>query len=200
MRIIVIGGTGLIGKAVIDRLKPRHEVIVVGHNSESIRVDITDTNSIANMYREIGKFDAMVATTGRVAFAEFAALTEKNFHDSLADKLMGQINLVRLGMSYINNNGSFTLTSGILNHDPIRTGVAAATVNAALEGFVKAAAIELTDGLRINLVSPTVIQEALPKYENYFRGYHAVSVAEVALAYEKSVEGKQTGQIYKVGY
>ena len=90
--------------------------------------------------------------------------------------------------------------SGILNHDPIPYGASAAMVNGALEGFVVAAAIELPNALRLNLVSPTVLTESMPEYGDYFPGFMPVSAAEVAQAYRKSVEGKQSGQVYRVGY
>jgi NAD(P)-dependent dehydrogenase (short-subunit alcohol dehydrogenase family) len=200
MKIIIVGGTGLIGNAVNKELIARHEVVIVGHTRGKIQVDIRDSNSIKNMYESVGKFDALIATTGKVVFMDFAKLTNAQFHFSLNDKLMGQVNLVLMGCNYINDGGSFTLTSGILSHDPIRTGTAASMVNAALNGFVKGAAIEMPRGVRINAVSPTVIAEAMSSYGAYFRGYIPVPAAEVALAYSKSVEGLQTGQIYKAGY
>lgn len=200
MKIIVIGGTGIIGQAIVAELGSRHDLVLVGHGSGDICVDIKNSDSIKKMYQTIGKFDALIAATGKVIFAPFDHLTEEKFNVSLQDKLMGQINLVLIGREFINDQGSYTLTSGILNHDPIKTSCAAATVNGALEGFVKSAAIELSKGIRINLVSPTVITEAMDKYADYFRGYQPVPASIAALAYSKSVEGLQTGQIYKVGY
>lgn len=200
MKILVIGSTGLIGSAVIKELSARHEMIAVGHSQGELTVDIRDSNAITNMYEKVGKVDAIIATTGKVVFAALQDLHDQQFRVGINDKLMGQINLVQIGLSYINDNGSFTLTSGILNVDPIRTGTAAAMVNGALEGYVRSAAIEMPRGIRINVVSPTVISEAMPGYGPYFRGFKSVAVDEVALAYSKSVEGLQTGQIYRVGY
>ena len=200
MNIILIGASGTIGQAVAQELGARHEIISVGRNHGDLQVDITDATAIIQMYKTIGSFDALIATTGNVVFAKLENLSEEKFKLSLQDKLMGQINLVLLGKDYISEHGSFTLTSGILNHDPIQTGCAAATVNAALEGFVKSAAIELPRGIRINVVSPTVILESMGTYAPYFRGYQPVPAAVAAPAYSKSVEGLQTGQVYKVGY
>lgn len=112
---------------------------------------------------------------------------------------MGQVNLLLIGREFANDGASFTFTSGVLNREPIRTASSAAMVNAALDGFVKAAAIELPRGLRVNSVSPTVLEEAMAKYAPYFRGFKPVSAADVALAYARSVEGLQTGQTYQVG-
>jgi NAD(P)-dependent dehydrogenase (short-subunit alcohol dehydrogenase family) len=152
------------------------------------------------MYQKVGAFDAIISTAGKVHFGELTEMTEEHYAIGLQDKLMGQINLVLLGLPYINDAGSFTLTSGILNHDPIRYGSSAAMVNGAVEGFVKSAALELPKKTRINVVSPTVLTEALGSYGPYFRGYKSVSAAETALAYSKSVEGIQTGQVYRVGW
>ncbi len=111
---------------------------------------------------------------------------------------MGQVNLVLIGRDHINDGGSFTLTAGVLSHDPIRYGVSASLVNGALESFAKAAAIEMPRGLRINVVSPGVLTESLPTYGDYFRGHDPVPAARVANAYLKSVEGRMTGQVLTV--
>lgn len=198
MKIIVIGGTGLIGSAVVKELEARHEVISVGNKDGVYRVDIEQKESIKALYKKIGKVDAIVVATGKVAFVNLAKMTTDDLMVGLSSKLMGQINCVLLGLECLNDYGSFTLTSGILNHDPIATGASAAMVNGGIDGFVTGAAIEMPRGIRINAVSPTVVKEALDKYGPYFRGYEAVPVERVARTYSKSVEGLQTGKIYCV--
>lgn len=198
MKIIIVGGTGTIGQAVAQELGQRHEIIRVGRRGGDIQVDITDLSSIQAMYDKMGDFDALVATTGQVRFMPLSDLKPEHYQFGFNHKLMGQVNLVRLGLASIQAGGSFTLTSGILNHDPIRTSASAAMVNGALEGFVRAAALEMPNQVRINIVSPTVLLESMDKYATYFRGYEPAPAARVALAYSKSVEGAQTGQIYKI--
>jgi NAD(P)-dependent dehydrogenase (short-subunit alcohol dehydrogenase family) len=199
MKIIVVGGTGTIGQSIIEELSGRHTVVIVGHQRGDVQVDIADPTSIEAMYKKLGQFDALVAATGSVHFGELTEMTAEHYSIGLQSKLMGQVNLVLLGLPYIHEKGSFTLTSGILNRDPIRYGSSAAMVNGALDAFVKSAAIEMPKNVRINGVSPTVITESLDKYAAYFRGFESVSAKRVALAYSKSVEGLQTGQIYNVG-
>lgn len=200
MRIMIVGATGTIGKAVANELGKRHEIISAGSKSGDIKIDITSIESIENAYKQVGNLDAVVMTTGSVHFGPLIDMSNEHFKIGLQSKLMGQINTVLIGTKHLNKNGSFTLTSGILNHDPIRFGASAATINGALDGFVKGSAIEMPNNLRINIVSPTVILEAMPKYADYFIGYKPISGEDVALYYAKSVEGLQTGQIYKAGY
>ncbi len=197
MKIIIIGGAGTIGQAIRKELATRHEVIVAGTKHGDIKVDMTDKQSIIQMYQTVGKLDAVIAAAGKVHFAALQEMSAENYHIGLNDKLMGQVNLVLQGLAYIQDNGSFTLTSGILSQDPIRYGSSASMVGGALESFVKAAAIELPRGIRINVVSPTVLTESLDQYGEYFHGFVPVSAAKVALAYSKSVEGAQTGQTYR---
>jgi NAD(P)-dependent dehydrogenase (short-subunit alcohol dehydrogenase family) len=199
MKIIVVGGTGTIGKAVVKELAQRHTVVVAAFKHGDLRVDITDNHSIEQMYQTAGKFDALISTTGNIHFGEFSQMTNENYLVGLHDKLMGQVNLVLVGRKYINDAGSFTLTSGVLSRDPIRFGSSASMVNAAIDGFVRGAAIEMPKSLRINAVSPTVVLESMPVFGEYFHAYEPVPVAKVALAFSKSVEGLQTGQIYQVG-
>jgi NAD(P)-dependent dehydrogenase (short-subunit alcohol dehydrogenase family) len=125
-------------------------------------------------------------------------MTAEDYDIGLKDKLMGQVNLVLIGRNYVSEGGSFTLTTGVLDHDPIRQGSSASMVNGAVNAFVIAAAIEMPRGQRINAVSPGVITEAMEGYAPFFRGFKPVPAARAALAYAKSVEGAQTGQVYRV--
>jgi len=199
MKIIVVGGTGTIGKAVVNELAQRHTVIVAGHKHGDVQLDIADPQSIERLYQAVGKFDALVATTGTVHFAALSDMTTEKYQIGLQSKLMGQINLVLIGLRYIADAGSFTLTSGILNRDPIKAGSSAAMVNGAIDAFIRSAAIEMPRAIRINAVSPTILTESMARYADYFRGFKPVDAADVALAYSKSVEGAQTGQVYRVG-
>lgn len=199
MDILVIGGTGTLGQAIYKELSPRHSLIIASYKRGDELVDIRDVNSIEKLFKKIKTVDAVICATGTVHFDEFMKMTEKEYAIGLENKLMGQVNVVLVGRHYVKDQGSFTLTSGILSHDPIRYGSSASMVNGALDSFVKAAAIEMPKGQRINCVSPTVLKESLPAYAPYFHGYKPVAASEVALAFAKSVEGAQTGQIYDVG-
>ncbi|MEW6340958.1 MAG: short chain dehydrogenase [Paraburkholderia sp.] len=199
-KIVVIGATGTLGQAVSAELKARHEVIEVGATRGAYRVDSTDPASIEKLFREIGKVDGIVTTTGKLHFGPLPEMTAEQFWVGLRDKLMGQINVVLGAQQYVNDGGSFTLTSGIVGDEPIRLGANATTVNLALEGFVRGAAIELPRGIRINVVSPTVLRESLEGYGPFFRGFEAVTAERAAQAYVRSVEGAQTGRVYRVGY
>ena len=199
-KIVVIGATGTIGQAVSTALKARHEVIEVGATRGQYRVDSTDPASIERLFSEIGKVDGIVTATGKLHFGPLPEMSVEQFWVGLRDKLMGQINVVLGAQRYVNDGGSFTLTSGIVGDEPIREGANATTVNLALEGFVRGAAIELPRGIRINVVSPTVLTEAMGAYAPYFRGFEPVTAERAAQAYLRSVEGAQTGRVYRVGY
>jgi NAD(P)-dependent dehydrogenase (short-subunit alcohol dehydrogenase family) len=198
MKIIVIGAAGTIGQAVVKELATRHEIVSAGRNSGEIRVDLADVASIEAMYQQVGAVDAVISTAGNVHFGALSEMDAAQYAIGINDKLMGQVQLVLIGQKCLNDGGSFTLVSGVLSHDPIAFGSSASMVNAGLEGFARAAAIELPRGLRINVVSPTVVTEALPSYGPYFRGFESVSAAKVGRAFSKSVEGAQTGQVYEV--
>ncbi|MDE1164142.1 MAG: short chain dehydrogenase [Pseudomonas sp.] len=200
MKIILIGAQGTIGSAVATELSQRHEIISVGRSSGDYRVDISDSASIRQLFEQTGPFDALICAAGNVKFAPLEEMSEQDFSLGLQDKLMGQVNLLLIGREFINDGGSFTFTSGIISDEPIRLGASAGLVNGALNAFVRSAAIELPRGLRVNVVSPTVLVEAMEGYAPYFRGFKPVPGGDVALAYAKSVEGRHTGQTYRVGY
>jgi NAD(P)-dependent dehydrogenase (short-subunit alcohol dehydrogenase family) len=198
MKIIVVGATGTIGKFVVSALQDQHEVIAVGNRGGKFQVDITDSQSIRALFDKTGRFDALIATVGKVHFGDFAKLTEKEVEIGIRSKLMGQVNLVLIGRDHMNDGGSFTLTTGVLAQDPIRSGACASLANGALESFAIAAAIELPRGLRINVVSPGLLDESLASYGPFFPGHETVPGKRVAKAYVKSALGHQTGQIYRV--
>jgi len=196
--VLVIGASGTIGQAIVAELAPRHEVIQVGRSSGDLRADVTDAESIRSMFEQAGTVDALVSAVGKVTFAPFAEMSAEAYEVGLKDKLMGQVNLVLIGRDYVSDGGSFTLTTGVLDSDPIVQGTSASMVNGAVNAFVHAAAIEMPRGQRINVVSPGVIEEAMEVYAPFFRGFEPVPAARAALAYAKSVEGAQTGQVYRV--
>ena len=200
MKIIVIGASGTVGRAVAQELSQRHEVIHVGRTQGDYQVDITSQQSVESLFEKTGRVDAIVSATGNLFFGPLATMTDGDFNQGLQDKLLGQIRLALTGQHYLNDGGSITLISGIVAHEPIAQGVNATTVNAGLEGFVPAAASELPRGIRINVISPPVLTESAAAYDGFFPGFASVPAASVAQAYRRSVEGIQNGRIYKVGY
>ncbi|MFJ1254881.1 short chain dehydrogenase [Cupriavidus sp. CuC1] len=198
MKIILIGASGTLGQAIGRQLGPRHQIVAAGRAGADVQVDIKDPASVRRMYVQVGVFDAVVCAAGNVHFGTLGEMTPEQFSIGLKDKLMGQVNLVTEGQHRIADGGSFTLISGILSQDPIRGGSSAAMVNAALDAFVAAAAIDLPRGIRINSVSPTVFVESMAVYGPYFSGFKPVPVDDAALAFAKSVEGAQTGRTYQV--
>lgn len=198
MKIILVGAAGDIGKAAFNELAQRHEIITVGRSSGAHKVDIADLEAVRELYQTIGPFDAVVSCAGDATFAALDAYTQDSFMLGLQQKIMGQVNLVLAGLDVISDGGSFTLTSGVLDRDPIRMGANAATANGALAGFVKSAAIEMPRGLRVNAVSPGMLDVSEPRYGKWFHGHKPVSSGDVGRAFAKSVEGALTGQVFIV--
>ena len=193
MKVVVIGATGTIGTAIVEALSPRHEVIRVARSKGDYQVDITDKASIQQLFEAVAPFDAVVSATGAAKFNSLEALTDEDFQFSLANKLMGQINLVRVGLPYIADGGSFTLTSGVLSQEPMSGSAAISLVNAGLEGFSRAAALELPRGVRINVVSPPWVSETLVARGMDLPG--GMPAIQVAAAYVEAVESQRTGEV-----
>ena len=198
MKLLIIGGNGTIGKKVSDHFSKKHEIIIAGRSSGDVTVDIADSESIRAMFESIKKIDALVCIAGEAKWAAFDSLTEDDFYIGLKSKLMGQVNLVRIGQDYLNTGGSLTLTTGILADYPVVMTTSAAMVNGAIHSFVKAAALELKNELRINAVSSGLVEDAVDKYEDYFPGHNPIPMKKVINGYVRSVEGKETGQIIRM--
>jgi NAD(P)-dependent dehydrogenase (short-subunit alcohol dehydrogenase family) len=193
MKILVVGATGTIGAAVAQALEPRHEVLRASHARSVLMVDLADPESIRRLYRRVGRVDAVVSAAGQAAFRPFLALTDADFALGLGSKLMGQVNLVRLGVEVVADGGSFTLTGGILSREPMPGGAAISLVNAGLEGFVRGAALELLRGIRVNVVAPGWVRETLLAMK--MDPSPGIPAAQLAETYVRSVEGRMTGQV-----
>lgn len=198
MKILIVGGNGTLGKKVTERLKEKHEVIVASRNSGDLNVDITDIKSIKNLFEQTGKLDAIVSTAGAAKWAAFDEMTEDDFYIGIKSKLMGQVNLVRIGKDYLNNGGSITLTTGILADDPVENTTNAATVNNAIHGFVKAVSLELKNDIRVNAVSPGLVEDSKEKLGDLFPGHTPVSMEKMVSGYIKSIEGKVRGEVIRI--
>ncbi|RKT02803.1 enoyl-ACP reductase-like protein [Streptomyces sp. 3211.6] len=198
MRILLVGAGGTLGTAVHKALAGRgHEVVAVGRSGGDLVADVTDPEQVARLYAEAGPLDAVAVAAGDAVFRPLSELSADDFGATLRGKALSQVELVRQGARNVAPTGSFTLVSGILTEQPIVAGAAASAANGAVEAFVRAAAIELPPQ-RINAVSPTVLEESLPAYGPFFAGMEAVPAARAAAAYVRSVEGAQTGQVYRL--
>ena len=198
MKLLIVGGQGTIGNKVSAHFSKKHEIVIAGRVSGEVTVDIADSKSIKAMFESIGKVDAILCIAAEAKWAPFDSLTEEDFYIGLRSKLMGQVNLVRIGKDYLNAGGSFTLTTGILADHPVVMTASAAMVNGGIHSFVKAAALELKNEHRINAVSSGLVEDAIEKYEAYFPGHNPIPMKKVINGYVKSVEGKGTGEIIRM--
>jgi NAD(P)-dependent dehydrogenase (short-subunit alcohol dehydrogenase family) len=203
LRILLVGASGMLGKAVAAELSPRHEIISAGSKTGDIRIDIADPASIEAGFKAAGPLDAVACTAGTFNFlplSEFkpAPIAQSQYGLGLANKLMGQVNLALSARDHLKDGGSITLTSGVLGDAPIAAGSSGSMVGGALAGFVMGAAIEMPRGIRINLVSPNVFAEAMDAYGPFFRGFDPVPVARAARGFSRSIEGLETGKTYRL--
>ena len=195
--VLVIGGTGTIGSAVVQELGKRHRVITAGRSSGDHRVAIEDIASVRALFAQAGRVDHVVVAAGALHVGPLEAMTPEQFRVGLDSKLMGQVNVALVAQHALNEGGSITLTSGVDAHKPLRGCANTVTVNNAIEGFVQGAAVELQRGLRINAVNPSLLEESAQKFEALFHGFEPVSSAKVARAYRRCVEGADSGKTYR---
>ncbi|MFD5830628.1 short chain dehydrogenase [Lentzea sp. NPDC060358] len=194
MRILLVGATGTLGTALHRGLADRrHDVVTVSRTGGDLQYDVTDPAQVADLYQTVGQVDAVAIAAGSVPYRPVAELTADDYQAGLTGKVLSQVSLVREGLTHVTE--SFTLITGVLAREPIVTGAAASMANGALESFVRAAAIEIAPQ-RINAVSPTVFTESLDVYGDFFPGMKPVPLADVVRAYVRSIEGRQTGQVY----
>tara|TARA_R110000751_G_scaffold102600_2_gene197267 strand:+ start:53 stop:655 length:603 start_codon:yes stop_codon:yes gene_type:complete len=198
MKILIIGGNGTIGKTIVRHFKENNEILIAGRSNGDVLVDIADSSSIKSMFEKIGNVDAIICIAGEAKWADFNELTEDDYYLGLKSKLMGQVNLVRIGQNYLNPNGSITLSTGILADDPVVKTTSASMVNGAVHSFVQAVALEIENGIRVNAVSSGMVEDAFEKYKDYFPGHNPIPMNKVINGYVRSVNGKGNGEIIRI--
>jgi NAD(P)-dependent dehydrogenase (short-subunit alcohol dehydrogenase family) len=191
MKIMIIGATGTIGTAVSNILANGNDIVRVGCRDGDFRVDLGSKVSIVALFDAVGPVDAVISTAGLADFGPFASLDDAAFDLALSNKLMGQINLIRIGVNKLNKNGSITLTSGILARQPMPGSSVISMANGALDAFVKAAALEVSNGVRVNTVAPAFVKETMEMMG--MDPTPGLSAADTAKAYKQAVEGDANG-------
>lgn len=197
MKILIIGGNGTIGNKVVTHFN-KEDVLIAGRTNGDVLVDISDSNSIKLMFEKIGKLDAIICIAGEAKWANFNELSEDDYYIGLKSKLMGQVNLVRIGVHYLNHKGSITLSTGILADDPVIKTASASMVNGGIHSFVQAVALEIENGIRVNVVSSGMVEDAYEKYKDYFPGHNPIPMPKVINGYVRSVKGKGNGEIIRI--
>lgn len=196
MKILIIGGRGTIGRKVTEYLSSKYEVIVAGRTKGDFLIDIADTNSIQLALEKMGTLDAIVCAAGEAKWDAFNNLSEEDYYIGLRSKLMGQVNVVRIGRNFLSPGGSITLSTGILADHPVQKTASAAMVNGAIHSFVKAVDLEM-ENIRVNAVSVGLVEDAFEKYKDYFPGYNSIPMQKVVNAYAQSIEGNGRGNIIR---
>ncbi|WP_435748454.1 short chain dehydrogenase [Microbacterium sp. PMB16] len=197
MKTLVIGATGSIGGVVAAALEQRGHEVIRASRSSIPSVDVYDPVSIRDLFAAVGELDAVVVAVGSVGFKPLTELGRDDYVAAFTKKTLAQIEVLSQALNRVRDGGSITLTSGVLAREPIATGAAAAMANGALESFVITAAAEAPRGIRINAVSPDVLENS-PGYHSSFPGHRPVTDVEVATAYIRAVEGVITGRILPV--
>lgn len=198
MRILIVGANGTIGKRLTTEFSQKHEVIAAGRTSGDVNVDITSRKSIENLFNQVKSIDACICVAASGAMDKFQTLTETDLLANMKGKLLGQINIVLLGQHFLSENGSFTLTSGIFADEPYKGVTGGALISGALHSFVLSASIELQRGLRINVVSPSMVEDSIKDFAQFFPTLSPVSMNDIVSAYRKCVEENINGEILRV--
>ena len=198
MKILIVGGNGTIGKTLVNHFNKEHEVIIAGRNNGDVTVNLSESSSIKSMFENIGQVDSIICAAGEAKWAPFNELSEEDYYIGFKSKLMGQVNLVRIGQNYLSKGSSITLTTGILADDPVVKTASAAMVNGAIHSFVQAVNLEIENDIRVNVVSSGMVQDAYEKYKDYFPGHNPIPMQKMLNGYVRSVLGKGRGEIIRI--
>jgi NAD(P)-dependent dehydrogenase (short-subunit alcohol dehydrogenase family) len=196
MKILVVGGTGIIGKAVVNMLKEEHEVIATGKNNGDYKLDIEDSAAIAKMFQDIKDVDGVILTAGHGNLAPLNMLTDADIDMALNNKLKGSVNLIREGLKHVKEGGFITVTTGAASHTPFPGGSSISIACAGVEAFVKSVEIEKDKDIRVNVVRPAMVTESMELYK--LDVPFSISAYDTARVYKAVTELKESGKMYNV--
>jgi NAD(P)-dependent dehydrogenase (short-subunit alcohol dehydrogenase family) len=186
MKILLIGASGNIGKLIYPAIAEKHEVVTAGRHHGDFMVDLASLFSIENLFKEVTNIDAVICAAGDSISADLHLMSDEKYMTGIQHKLLSQINLVLVGMKFVNDNGSFTLISGKMGERPAKAASGKAVANGAINSFVLGAALEMPRGIRLNVVSPAKITD--------------IPAPVLAAGYLKSINTLCNGEIIRIGY
>ena len=195
-KIIVVGATGRLGRVVVNGLKD-YEVIRAGRSGPDLKIDALDFESVSDVFASVGTFDGLISCIGGTPFKTFEELTMEDFTLGLSKKCFSQLNLAKAAIPFLSDNGSITLTSGIIGDEPILAGSCAAAANGALNMSVSTLAAEYAGRLRINVVSPSIIENSVEDYGMLFDGFEPTSEKRIIEAYRRTISAPISGRVLR---
>lgn len=199
MKALVIGYSGTIGNAVTRLLQEKGYEVIPASRSTDPGINMEDPSSIDNFFAGIDEVDAIVAVAGDVAGGPIDKLTDEQVELSLKSKLAGQINIVRKGLAKLRPNGVFVITGGMLAFMSWPQTSMYTMVNAGLDAFAKAAALDLTEGRRIVIVHPPYVAETAAKLGMDTSPWPKAD--ETAKAYLEAIGSNKNGEsVFVKGY
>ncbi|MGL1920780.1 MAG: short chain dehydrogenase [Hyphomicrobiales bacterium] len=196
--ILLVGASGTIGKAIYNNLKTDYNIITAGRQNADLILNVNDRQSIDKAFENLKNIDGVINTFGALPFEPFDQINMQDFANGMNDKFLGQANIVQAILPKLNHGASIVLTSGILNHQPIHTGVLAAAANGAIDGFGQALALELGGKARVNIVSPSMVADSIEAYGAYFDGYEVTQMDDLVNAYRRCLSGIINGKVIKL--
>ncbi len=195
-KIVVVGATGRLGRVVVGGLND-YEVVRAGRSGPDLKIDALDFESVSDVFASVGTFDGLISCIGGTPFKTFEELTMEDFALGLSKKCFSQLNLAKAAIPYLTENGSITLTSGIIGDEPILAGSCAAAANGALNTCVSTLAAEYAGKLRINIVSPSIIENSVEDYGMLFDGFEPTSKKRIVEAYRRTISAPISGRVLR---
>ena len=195
-KIVVVGATGRLGRVVVGGLSD-YEVVRAGRSGPDLKIDALDFGSVSDVFASVGTFDGLISCIGGTPFKTFEELTMEDFALGLSKKCFSQLNLAKAAIPYLTENGSITLTSGIIGDEPILAGSCAAAANGALNMCVSTLAAEYAGKLRINIVSPSIIENSVEDYGMLFDGFEPTSKKRIVEAYRRTISAPISGRVLR---
>lgn len=169
--IVIAGGNSGIGFAIAAlALSRQARVTLVGRSKDkldaaaqrlegkvaTVVMDLGSATSAIAGFGTIGKFDHFVSTAADLTYGPLANMEDGAIERMLASKFWGPIHLVKHGVPLMQEGGSILFFSGLAADRPAAGTSIVSALNAGVEGFTRALAVELAP-IRVNAISPGVV-------------------------------------------
>lgn len=165
-KIVVVGGSSGIGLATAALVKGEGAEVTIASRSartsvdvsalgvEFISTDVTDDQSVSDLFKLCGPVDHVVVTAAQLRSGPFKSVSMDDARATMESKFWGAWRCAR--SAEFRDGGSLTLVSGFLSIRPRPNSAIVGAVNGALESLTRALALELAP-VRVNCVSPGIV-------------------------------------------
>ena len=160
-KVLIIGGTKGIGRAIVSELIERHEVVCLSrnisefthNNYKHVKFDVLNDE-----FPEIESLDTLIYCPGTINLKPISTLTLDDFRNDFELNVIGAVKAIKKYLNLLkkSENPSILLFSTVATKLGMPYHSSVSVSKSGIDGLVKTLGAELAPKIRINAIAPTI--------------------------------------------